>query len=445
VADVCDYVYVSGMRFKSGTPFVELASTDLAILGVSGVTSDTVKLAVVRDGKGSSRVTRWADKPARFGVSGEINLRDLRRVLESSNQTDVTAFIPTDTDSLISVAFDPSASMGRQGRLIDVSELEDTLLSLPDSQCQFLVRSQLENMPYGMENSRAAAMRLQVLLRHASPDMLSGLIKDGHVDFVRHIDRDTLSNAPDAAISRIVGALASYNGDNPSVYQMLSHIRARKADVEIERIKIDLESLPEERDEDYYEPRYDRQLSTSSLTEIHDRISRSAEVAGPGWSLIDSSNLASLVASVLERSPANVEGDIANMTKLIPHPEDRLAVVVRVIPVDSPIWDTTPTPAIHPDEQGLYEVMASLGLDTLTALAKHNNNKMGEYARELILFSQETKAFGELKQDFLDELKKLSPASASPVSKSVPTTPLDPDIQALYDAIARQEADGDVY
>jgi hypothetical protein len=218
MADVCDYIYVSGLRFKSGTPFIEIQSSFLDAVSKepSKEPSKLVRLAVVRDGKGASRLDRWASKPARFGVVGEINLRDLSKVLDSSGMSDVDAMVSLSLDDssdggLISLVLDPTAAMGRRGRLLDSDMIDDALLSLPDTQCQALVKEQLRSMPYGVENTKAASIRLQVLLRHATPETIAEAVKES-TDFIKHIDRETVALLSPIALNTITeGLLVSGN------------------------------------------------------------------------------------------------------------------------------------------------------------------------------------------------------------------------------------------
>jgi hypothetical protein len=84
--------------------------------------------------------------------------------------------------------------------------LNDALLSLPDTQCQALVKDQLLNMPYGVENSKAASLRLQVLLRHATPESIAEVVKES-TDFVKHIDRETIAFLSPIALNTITEGL----------------------------------------------------------------------------------------------------------------------------------------------------------------------------------------------------------------------------------------------
>jgi predicted transcriptional regulator len=239
MADVCDYVYVSGLRFKSGTPFIEIQSSFLDSVSKepSKEPSKLVRLAVVRDGKGASRLDRWASKPSRFGVVGEINLRDLSKVLDNSGMSDVDALVSLSLDDssdagLISLVLDPTAAMGRRGRLLDSDIIDDALLSLPDPQCQALVKDQLRNMPYGVENSKAASLRLQVLLRHATPESIAEVVKES-TDFVKHIDRETVALMPPDILASLQTTLLPLSRTSPSHYDSHHSLDARRHELSI--------------------------------------------------------------------------------------------------------------------------------------------------------------------------------------------------------------------
>jgi hypothetical protein len=239
MADVCDYIYVSGLRFKSGTPFIEIQSSFLDAVSKepSKEPSKLVRLAVVRDGKGASRLDRWASKPARFGVVGEINLRDLSKVLDSSGMSDVDAMVSLSLDDssdggLISLVLDPTAAMGRRGRLLDSDMIDDALLSLPDTQCQALVKEQLRSMPYGIENTKAASIRLQVLLRHATPETIAEAVKES-TDFIKHIDRETVALMPPAILTSIKSVALSLAHASPSHYNSYHSLEASRYELSI--------------------------------------------------------------------------------------------------------------------------------------------------------------------------------------------------------------------
>jgi hypothetical protein len=96
----CDYVYLSGLRARSGAPVVDL---------------DGVKYRVVRNGKGRSRLDRWADDPLPDGCVGEIRLSDLALALEKSGSLSVEVTVKTE-DGFYTATLHPSSAMGRDGR-----------------------------------------------------------------------------------------------------------------------------------------------------------------------------------------------------------------------------------------------------------------------------------------------------------------------------------------
>lgn len=212
VSDVCDYIYISGLRFKSGTPFIEIPAWYLDVLTDKPATdrSKAVRLSVVRDGKGASRTERWALKPSKFGVVGEINLRDLKRVMSANNEISIEALIPIGEDgaqSLVSLTLDPYSGMGRGGRVLNQEAVEGALESVPDDLCQALLLNQLENMPYGLENSRAAAARLRLILKYADMKTLAESVDAGHVDFVKHMSREVVKSTPELVVVSVLAEL----------------------------------------------------------------------------------------------------------------------------------------------------------------------------------------------------------------------------------------------
>ena len=239
VSEVCDYIYVSGLRFKSGTPFIEIPSWYLDVLTEKPTTDRTkmVRLSVVRDGKGASRTERWALKPLKFGVVGEINLRDLKRVMLSSNESLIEALVPIGEDSepsLVPLILDPSLGMGRGGRVLNQEAIEGVLESLPDDLCQALLLSQLKNMPYGLENSRAAAARLQLIIKYADMKTITESIEAGHVDFVKHIDRETIKATPLRVIVSVLAGLERYRDQSLQHEEAWCVLSARMWETDLE-------------------------------------------------------------------------------------------------------------------------------------------------------------------------------------------------------------------
>ena len=239
VSEVCDYIYISGLRFKSGTPFIEIPSWYLDVLTDKATTdrTKTVRLSVVRDGKGSSRTERWALKPLKFGVVGEISLRDLKRVMSSSNESLIEALVPIGEDSepsLVPLILDPSLGMGRGGRVLNQEAIEGVLESLPDDLCQALLLSQLKNMPYGLENSRAAAARLQLIIKYADMKTITESIEAGHVDFVKHIDRETIKATPLRVVVSVLAGLERYRDQSLQHEEAWCSLSARMWETDLE-------------------------------------------------------------------------------------------------------------------------------------------------------------------------------------------------------------------
>jgi hypothetical protein len=251
VSEVCDYVYISGLRFKSGTPFIEIPSWYLDVLTDKTTTdrTKTVRLCVVRDGKGTSRTERWALKPSKLGVVGEINLRDLKRVMLSNNESEIEALIPVGEDgvsSLVPLAIDPSLGMGREGRVLNRENIENVLESLPDDLCQALLLNQLRNMPYGLENSRAAGARLQVILKYAEMKTLTESIESGHVDFVKHMDRAIIKHTSDRVVMTLLARLERYRDQSLQHEEAWGALSARIWETELENVSDQHPSNPRE-------------------------------------------------------------------------------------------------------------------------------------------------------------------------------------------------------
>ena len=251
MSEVCDYVYISGLRFKSGTPFIEIPSWYLDVLTDKTTTdrTKTVRLCVVRDGKGASRTERWALKPSKLGVVGEINLRDLKRVMLSNNESEIEALIPVGEDgvsSLVPLAIDPSLGMGREGRVLNRENIENVLESLPDNVCQALLLNQLRNMPYGLENSRAAGARLQVILKYAEMKTLTESIEAGHVDFVKHMDRETIKHTSNRVVMTLLARLERYRDQSLQHEEAWGVLSARIWETELENVSDQHPSNPRE-------------------------------------------------------------------------------------------------------------------------------------------------------------------------------------------------------
>ena len=157
---MCDYLYVHGARFLSGECVVEVA--------IDGVNK---RLALVRDGKGRSRLDRWSAAPRKNGVVGEINIRDLRQILGEQGK-DVTDLWYEDT--YMRVVLDRDLSMGREGR-DEVDALVKSLGYLDNAGARSIAMSQIRNASYGKESSRETRRRVLVSLEKMSVEDLRSL------------------------------------------------------------------------------------------------------------------------------------------------------------------------------------------------------------------------------------------------------------------------------
>jgi hypothetical protein len=110
--------------------------------------------------------------------------------------------------------------------------IDDALLSLPDTQCQALVKEQLRSMPYGVENTKAASIRLQVLLRHATPETIAEAVKES-TDFIKHIDRETVALMPPAILTSIKSVALSLAHASPSHYNSYHSLEASRYELSI--------------------------------------------------------------------------------------------------------------------------------------------------------------------------------------------------------------------
>ena len=84
---ICDYIYTEeGLRAQSGSVAVKLSWTD-----------GTIKtLAVVRSGKGRSRIDRWEANPRPDGATGEINTRDLQDWMKQNGVGEIEGVLNAD-------------------------------------------------------------------------------------------------------------------------------------------------------------------------------------------------------------------------------------------------------------------------------------------------------------------------------------------------------------
>lgn len=181
----CDYIYLNGLRFASGAASVSVT-----------VGKDTVKLAVVRNGKGASRLERWAPNGRADGCVGEISLRDLEAILASEGRTEVSATVHL-RNCVAEVSLDPSKAMGRQGREIDQDVLEDLLSKASPEIAREIAITQLHTLPYGIKNHQATTRRLS---------LLSKFLSDGDI---RQAVLDGAEYVPDHALPRFLEEIAS--------------------------------------------------------------------------------------------------------------------------------------------------------------------------------------------------------------------------------------------
>jgi hypothetical protein len=157
---MCDYLYVHGARFLSGECVVEVA--------IDGVNK---RLALVRDGKGRSRLDRWSEAPRKNGVVGEINIRDLRQILGEQGKDTADLWYE---DTYMRAVLDRDLSMGREGR-DEIDALVKSLGYLDNAGARSIAMSQIRNASYGKESSRETRRRVLVSLEKMSVEDLRSL------------------------------------------------------------------------------------------------------------------------------------------------------------------------------------------------------------------------------------------------------------------------------
>ena len=149
-----------GARFRSGECVVEVY--------IDGVVK---RLALVRDGKGRSRLDRWASSPRRDGAVGEINVRDLRQILGEQGSDTADLWYG---DTYMRIVPDRDVSMGREGR-DEVEVLVKALVYLDSDGARNVAMSQIRNASYGKESSRETRRRVLVSLEKMSVEDLRSL------------------------------------------------------------------------------------------------------------------------------------------------------------------------------------------------------------------------------------------------------------------------------
>lgn len=234
MTDICDYIYASGFRFKSGTIVVTVSIDNVER-----------RLAVVRNGKGRSRIDRWSSDPVSIGsqdnVVGEINLRDLRNYLQESQSSS----IPVSHESGVVVMLDPGVAMGRAARELDPSSVDDALgdtLKEPvlggigrDAVVSFL-ESQLESAPYGAVTPESSRRVNFVLSKLEGVEMLL-ILKSCRWEWMRHTNQYTPFLTTDFLDA------AREQADTPEKIILLNHLVKETASQEFKRFVFDCEKL----------------------------------------------------------------------------------------------------------------------------------------------------------------------------------------------------------
>ncbi len=168
---VCDYIYLDGLRFASGS-----AAVDIEIDG------KIRRLAVVRNGKGRSRLDRWEPEGREDGCVGEINLRDLQETLTLAGKTSTKAEV-TLLHTKTELNLDPSKAMGREGREVTLERLRELLYSVPPHIAREIAITQLHTLPYGAENASEAQSRLSAI----TPFMLDGDVRQAVLEGAENV------------------------------------------------------------------------------------------------------------------------------------------------------------------------------------------------------------------------------------------------------------------
>jgi hypothetical protein len=91
-------------------------------------------------------------------------------------------------------------------------------------------------MPYGLENSRAAGARLQVILKYAEMKTLTESIESGHVDFVKHMDRAIIKHTSDRVVMTLLARLERYRDQSLQHEEAWGVLSARIWETELENV-----------------------------------------------------------------------------------------------------------------------------------------------------------------------------------------------------------------
>ena len=195
---ICDYIYTEeGLRAQSGSVAVKLSWTD-----------GTIKtLAVVRSGKGRSRIDRWEANPRPDGATGEINTRDLQDWMKQNGVGEIEGVLNADGVSL-KVSLERDALMGRAGRRHAL--FGEYLDGLGEIERKAAALFMLKNMPYGLENTEDFRERTDASLKVLDDENIKKLLENGNFNFLGHcsdVELVELVKAHFEVISSIVSSL----------------------------------------------------------------------------------------------------------------------------------------------------------------------------------------------------------------------------------------------
>lgn len=219
----CGYLYTDdGIRLPEDKIMLKIE--------IDGITR---MLRLVRPGKGRSRIDRWENSPqGRYGVTGEINTRDLAAWREDGR---ITSWFPYYTpdwlDYGILIDLDLDRIMGREGRGQDPNKIIEHIRrmhavdnSLPLAK-NWVADAVLRYAPYGKENSADYRDVIDALLPDAdgawggiilAETDLAEKIKGGAINFMIHCSDKKLEYIMRTQILRdaVEQALKSVSGDH---------------------------------------------------------------------------------------------------------------------------------------------------------------------------------------------------------------------------------------